>query len=250
MSCACVAHRPPPSQQAARTRDLRRRPSGAVLRHPPAPHAAQRTSPARGAPARAQAPGAGGAAREVVYLRNFLPRQEFEAVCAEVASLAARSLKPERNSIAEGRRGCYLPPDSPAVRALLSPDAIARIARKLGVPRGVRLRPSAFPAEVRRYPVGAQMQWHVDELMYEEPQVELVLTVANSSDSLTEWREPDGAVESHRTEPNSVLALVAGGASHRVTPVRRGDRTIIKTVLTSTDRTLPAFEQNLGRANY
>lgn len=42
---------------------------------------------------------------------------------------------------------------------------------------------SDFPIEVRQYPKGAEMPWHLDEQMYASPQWELIYTLDNSSDS-------------------------------------------------------------------
>lgn len=42
---------------------------------------------------------------------------------------------------------------------------------------------SDFPIELRQYPRGAEMPWHLDEQMYASPQWELIYTIDNSSDS-------------------------------------------------------------------
>ena len=110
---------------------------------------------------------------------------------------------------------------------------------------GQRLFLSDFPLEYRAYPVGSHMSWHRDECLFSVPQVELVLTVTNSSDSATEWQDGRGLVHRQWTEPNSLLLVRANGALHRVLPVNRGDRTIIKCVFTSSTERLPSFEENL-----
>jgi len=206
-------------------------------------------------------------AAAIVYLPNFLDAEDFALIQAEVAHERRKCLA-EENSIAEGRLGTYITPTSPILETLVTQQTAARIAGKLARVQSnttttsknnknndndggyVRLRVGDFPVEMRVYPSGSHMPWHADEALYVEPQVEVVYTVANTSDSLTEWREEDGTVVSERTAPNSLLAIVAEGWEHRVTPVRRGERTILKFVLTTTDTKLTTFEDNLSRPNY
>ena len=115
--------------------------------------------------------------------------------------------------------------------------------------------------------IGAGMGWHVDDVLYRpEAQVEVVLTLENTSDCSTMWRTPrrcddrssssssgdesvvdDGPLERRRlrpirrseelreydvrsveTTPNSALILRAGGVEHKVTPLTSGRRTILK----------------------
>ena len=89
------------------------------------------------------------------------------------------------------------------------------------------------------------MTWHRDEELFAVPQVELVLTLSNSSDSATEWVDASGALQSEWTEVNSLIAVRAGAALHRVTPVRRGTREIVKIVFTVTNERTAAFDENL-----
>jgi hypothetical protein len=71
--------------------------------------------------------------------------------------------------------------------------------------------------------------------------------VENSSDSVTQWRDDAGALWERATDANSLLAVLAEGWEHRVTPVRRGSRAIIKLIYTSSTTKLPAFHANLAR---
>jgi hypothetical protein len=48
---------------------------------------------------------------------------------------------------------------------------------------------SDFPIELRMYPRGANMPWHLDEQMYAMPQWELIYTIDNNSDSRCGGRE-------------------------------------------------------------
>jgi len=83
--------------------------------------------------------------------------------------------------------------------------------------------------------------------MYSWPQYELVYTVDNTSDSETQWLTESGDLRAEVTLPNSLIALRAEGLEHRVTPSKRGERTIIKFAYTTTDLKLPAFDGNLAR---
>ena len=91
------------------------------------------------------------------------------------------------------------------------------------------------------------MAWHRDETLFAIPQLELVLTLRNSSDSSTEWIDAAGQLCSTRTEANSLLAVLAGGALHRVTPVRRGERDIVKVVFAVGAERTAAYDENLAR---
>jgi hypothetical protein len=89
------------------------------------------------------------------------------------------------------------------------------------------------------------MAWHRDEALFSVPQLELVLTLSNSSDSATEWVDAAGGLQREWTEANSLIAVRAGAALHRVTAVKRGGRDIVKIVFTATHERTSAFEENL-----
>jgi hypothetical protein len=72
------------------------------------------------------------------------------------------------------------------------------------------------------------MDWHVDDVLYDPPQVEVVWTLENTSDCTTIWISTGGKETMVETDPNSVLLLQAGGVSHRVTSLKRGRRVIVK----------------------
>ena len=194
-------------------------------------------------------------------------------LAAECARLKPR-LKAERSSTAEHRLGCYVPVRTrnalagqhaafrDALGAVSDPGtrlcaarqansfvtqlfASAAVSWRLSCITGQRLYLSDFPLEYRSYPVGSHMAWHRDECLFAVPQVELVLTVSNCSDSATEWQDGSGAVHRQWMEPNSLLLVRAGGALHRVLPIKRGDRSIVKVVFTTTSDRLPSFEENL-----
>jgi len=120
------------------------------------------------------------------------------------------------------------------------------VAARLSAVTGEALSLSDYPLELRSYPSGASMAWHRDEPLFVVPQVELVLTVWNSSDSTTEWQDAGGRMHSQWTEPNSVLALRAAGCPHRVLPVKRGERGIVKVVFSTTRERTEAYAKNMS----
>lgn len=164
----------------------------------------------------------------VLYYENFLPPSAFEAVRRECRALRGQ-MRAEKDSIALRRLGVCIDRRSLTHTSLMSAEIAARLARLTGTPT---LEPSEFPAELRHYGCGSMMDWHKDDMLYNPPQTEVIFTLENSADCFTEWIGPEGQRECVWTEPNSVLLVRAGadGPSHRVTPVKRGERTILKLV--------------------
>jgi hypothetical protein len=88
---------------------------------------------------------------------------------------------------------------------------------------------SHLPVEVRLYETfGAGMAWHADDVLYDPPQVEAVVTLDNTSDCVTMWKFGEQKMKSQETDPNSVVLLKAGGPLHCVSPLKRGRRIILK----------------------
>lgn len=163
-----------------------------------------------------------------LYRENFLSPAEFEAVRRECRTMRGQ-MKAEKDSIALRRLGLCLDRRSVSHATLMSPAVAGAIARLTGAEE---LEPSEFPLELRHYVSGAQMDWHTDDVLYDPPQTEVILTLENDADCFTEWIGANGERECVWTEPNSILVVRAGaeGPKHRVTPVKRGERTIIKLV--------------------
>ena len=167
-----------------------------------------------------------------LYSHNFLEPYDFDAVRREVRRLRGK-MKKEKDSIAVNRHGCCLDGGSIAHECLTSERTARRLNALLG---DGPLRPGDYPIEARVYKRGGEMEWHRDDVLYAEPQVELVLTLENDSDSQTQWVDAAGTLHAEWTEPNCLLCVRAGagGALHRVTPAKRGERTILKAVYTTT----------------
>lgn len=84
--------------------------------------------------------------------------------------------------------------------------------------------------EPRVYPTGSRgMSWHKDVPLGQK--YECVYTVTNTSDSQTLHRDVWGRTHAVWTEPNSLVVLRPDDVWHGVTPVTRGERTIIKFML-------------------
>jgi len=101
-----------------------------------------------------------------------------------------------------------------------------------------------IPVEVRIYEqAGAGMEWHADDILFEPEQAEVVLTMENNSDCVTIWEEgkddtnPGKRVEVE-TSPNSAILIKAGGARHKVSPLKYGRRVILKFVYAREGATL------------
>ena len=131
------------------------------------------------------------------------------------------------SSVATKRRGASLSPDSPTVQ-LLKDGNMGNLIKQLA---GTEYELAAqLPVELRVYEkVGSGMAWHVDDVLYDPPQVEAVLTLENNSDCVTMWKDTQtGPLTTEETDPNSVLLLKAGGPLHCVTSLKRGRRVILK----------------------
>jgi len=166
---------------------------------------------------------------EVVYMRDFLSPVQLDIMRPIVEKLRPKLKKD--HSFASKRLSCMLPVTSPAYSLWTSREMINNLRSLL---RGAEVSPGDFPVEMRSYPVGASMDWHVDDLMYVEPQYELVYTMDNCSDSLTQYRDLNGNVHSIWAQPNSLIIIRADSVPHRVTEVGTGSRTIIKLLYTTT----------------
>lgn len=186
-------------------------------------------------------------APQVVYVPNFLHKDDFKTVQQECSKLRPM-LKREHDCIAINRWGCYLPSQTETVAILSSREVAEVLTQRLK--SKWPLYASDFPMELRNYPRGASMPWHKDEQMYASPQWELIYTITNDSDSKTEWVDDEGVLHSEWTEPNSLVAVLAEGWEHQVTAVTKGSRSIIKLCYTCTNVKVAAYEANLTRVAY
>lgn len=163
----------------------------------------------------------------VLYKKSVFSPEEFAVIQQEVSS-CRKDFQPEcSSSIAEKRYGTMLKQDSVVVALLENGNLHQLVERVTGK---VCALSTQIPVEIRTYErEGAGMPWHVDDVLYDPPQIEVVWTLENDSDCKTLWKEV-GSGKQHgiETEPNSVVLLAAGGASHCVTHLKYGKRIILK----------------------
>jgi hypothetical protein len=141
----------------------------------------------------------------------------------------------ETSSVAVGRQGAMLHyrsdkdvSSSPSIIVRTLDRYVRILLRKHTGHDEYRMCPD-LPAELRVYQRrGASMAWHQDDVLYDPPQIEVVYTVENSSDCVTQWKDQDGRELAVETDPNSALVLAAGGAWHCVTRLKFGRRVIVK----------------------
>lgn len=166
----------------------------------------------------------------LVYVPNFLAPGDFQAVRREFAA-SRGSLASEGPSCAAGRLAVAAPEAGAAERIFRGGEVESRI-REFVVDQPAQ--PAIpFRVEYREYPVGASMLWHSDTAIADPPQLELVYTVENTSDSVTCWAPGHldvlrGCTQQVWTEPNSALIVRAGGPVHMVRPSTTGSRAILK----------------------
>ena len=104
-----------------------------------------------------------------------------------------------------------------------------------------KLKKTSYPVEYRKYFTGSNgIHWHKDKLLFTEPQFELVLTIDNTSDSVTQLKEELGVLHSIKTKPNSIILVKANTVLHKVTKVKSGERYIVKYILF--DKNLPQIK--------
>ena len=117
----------------------------------------------------------------------------------------------------------------PIYKLIYNPSFLQKIRIELKNPRAVPC--FSIPIEFRVYNEGAYMNWHRDtKMIREQDQYECVLTLTNSSDSVT---MVDYGVykRSISSVPNSVMVVQAHGVRHAVTKTMMGERTIVKFTL-------------------
>jgi hypothetical protein len=86
----------------------------------------------------------------------------------------------------------------------------------------------SIPIEYRVYNSGSYMDWHRDtQMLSDQNQYECVLTLTNTSDSLT-MIDYGTHKEKIRSVPNSLIVVRANGIRHAVSKTTKGERTIVK----------------------
>lgn len=129
---------------------------------------------------------------------------------------------------ATGRAMYVIPDNDPIIRIICNKALVNQVREITNNPR---LKPClSIPLEYRKYVIGSYMDWHKDtQMLPEQLQYECVITLTNSSDSHTLLKY-DSGIKKLVTKPNSLLIVRANGIPHKVTPLGKGIRTIIKLV--------------------
>jgi hypothetical protein len=169
----------------------------------------------------------------VLYRQSILTNEEYSAIQKEVLSLMTQLNDETTSSVAQNRLGASLSQDSESVRILQEGSLCKFVQRMTG--DSTMVLSSNLPVEVRVYEkFGAAMAWHEDDVLYDPPQVEAVVTLENNSDCVTMWKNGE-QVETQETDPNSVVLFKAGGPLHCVTSLKRGRRVILKVAYASSE---------------
>lgn len=89
-----------------------------------------------------------------------------------------------------------------------------------------------IPMEYRMYPTGSSgMDWHSDQKDLEGDYYEAILTLSNSSDSVFQYKNLFGLQKTVYCPPGRLVLVRPNGPSHRVTPVTKGSREILKFIV-------------------
>lgn len=162
-----------------------------------------------------------------LYKGSIFSPEEYTIIRQELSHCMEYLQEESKSSIAQNRLGTTIAPDSGIIQ-ILKTGSLHRLVEKV-TGEVYELSPD-LPVEVRSYErEGAGMSWHVDDVLYYPPQIEVIWTLENDSDCVTMWKETNtDRMRTIETEPNSVVLLLAGGASHCVTHLKRGKRIILK----------------------
>lgn len=168
------------------------------------------------------------------YIPELLPADVFQAMVTESQSCENRFVD-EGPSLAIGRTAALAPAGGVAYQAFGGERFASRLKRLLDLNTPLALAPQ-FPIEYRKYTPGVWMQWHSDVPVMEPPQLELVYTIENTSDSVTRWAHDHldvirDRVDQAWTSPNSAIIVRAGGPVHMVSELSVGRRVIAKVML-------------------
>ena len=163
--------------------------------------------------------------RHVIYFENVFSPRMLTQIEKECFHLHNRLTK--ENGVAIGREIVRVPEASLITKTFYNQDVMHRLGRMIGT-RCISRSPQ--PIEYRLYNIGSSMPWHRDDVITNMcPQIEIVFTVLNTSDSLTEWLdETTNTTQQVKSKSNSMIITQGKGAIHRVTELTRGQRAIIK----------------------
>jgi hypothetical protein len=166
--------------------------------------------------------------QEILYIKNVLSYNDFLEINKECINLYPK-LIPD-NSIAKKRLYTNIPKNNIIEKIFYGNKFIYWLKNNIGL----NLKPSkVLPIEFRYYNINSSMKWHRDQIITENiyncPQIEVVYTVHNTSNSKTEWiSDKNGYVNEIYSVPNSIMITQGNSCFHQVTPITIGNRSIIK----------------------
>ncbi len=165
--------------------------------------------------------------KKVYFFNNVLPLEEYYNILEE-----SNKLKPylSEDYFDNVKRKKVMVDKNTYINSIFYGDKFLNyLYKKLGF----RVKPSTnLPIEFRIYEKDGKMDWHrdyVDKVVRNCPQIEIVFTLENTSDSKTVWIDDETNKKNEIiTQNNSIIITQGNGALHMVTPVTIGYRTIIK----------------------
>jgi hypothetical protein len=163
---------------------------------------------------------------EAVYKENIYNKAKFDAILNYVNRIKDSDMVHDPKATG---RAMYVIENSEPIISVICDEALVRQVRK--IVGNKNLKPCLdIPIEYRKYVIGSYMDWHKDtQMLPDQLQYECVITLTNTSDSLT-LLEYDTGIKKLITKPNSLLLVRANGINHKVTPLTKGERTILKIV--------------------
>ena len=189
----------------------------------------------------------------ILYQTSIFNTSELVQLRQDLSHYQRQMVEETKSSVAQNRLGVALPKDSVTCE-IVRHGSLTEWVNDVAVPRRDRQEPPAstryvlrddmVPVELRSYEKpGACMAWHSDDVLFDPPQLEVVWTLENTSNCVTQWKPStnnnnnNNVVATVETDVNAALLIQAGGPSHCVTSLRYGRRVILKCVYALPDAT-------------
>lgn len=171
--------------------------------------------------------------KKYIYEENFLTQSDFSTLLLELENYNVLLDKSKETSNNLVRYNLVLDKNDTSTDTTNPITAMLKkyeqSIRKLTNNHSLYLAKN-FPIEYRKYEKGSFMKKHRDTLIYKIPQYECVLTLSNTTDSVTMMENTP-----IKAAVNSLIIVKAGGLEHEVTKVSVGERKFIKFIYTETD---------------
>jgi hypothetical protein len=165
---------------------------------------------------------------KMIYLKNILSNEDYKTIKNE-CTLLLPYLVPDE-SIAINRCHVKIESNNPIYQFFYSKQFMSYLSDIVGM--NVKSF-TELPIEFRYYTIGSKMNWHRDSIISRNnrgcPQLEVVFTIHNTSNSKTEWIDDEtGVVHITSSLPNSIMITQGGSVMHQVTETTIGNRSILK----------------------